>query len=123
MEDHMLAHDREAGLLHGWHLDKRVSVSHMFATLAFAFGLASWQWAEHERLTVLQKDVESHEKVDIAKDEGFLVMLDNIREKDRELLVVMNRQYSEILQRLSNIDMAVNRHLENTAAAAANRSK
>ena len=122
MEDHMLAHDREAGLLHGWHLDKRVSVSHMFATLAFAFGLASWQWAEHERLTVLQKDVESHEKVDIAKDEGFLVMLDNIREKDRELLVTMNRQYSEILQRLSNIDMAVNRHLENTAAAAS-RSK
>jgi len=114
MVDKMIVHDGQAGLLHGWHLDKRVSVSHMFATLGVAFGLASWQWAEHERVTVLEKDVEAHALVDLAKDEAFLLALENIREKDRDTLIRMNRQYNEILQRLSNIDKNVTSHLENT---------
>jgi len=127
MEDHMIKHDQNEGLLHGWHLDKRVSVSHMFATLAFAFGLASWQWAEHERLTVLAEQFDaqkilsdlnltSHKEVDEAKDEAFILMMDNIQERDRETLLLINKNYAEILQRLSSIDAALNRHLENTAA-------
>jgi len=112
--DDMIIHDQETSLLKGWHLDKRVSVSHMFATLGVAFGLASWQWAEHERVTVLQKDVESHALVDLAKDESFLLALDNIRDKDRDTLRRMNQQYTEILQRLSNIDRNVTTHLENS---------
>lgn len=112
-ERDMLQHDDRLGFFSGWHLDKRVSIAHLLATIGFAFGLASWQWAEHERVTVLQKDLQAHELVDVAEKTALNTQLSDIKETDKETLMAMNRQYAEILQRLSSIDKNVTTHLEN----------
>lgn len=72
-----------------WHLDKRVNLSHIFATLALAAGMFSWGSAVDKRVAVLethqqQIDKENQRQDDTA-NETLRLLRDEVREMRGEL--------------------------------------
>jgi hypothetical protein len=88
----------------GWHLDKRVNVTHILATLGFAFGLASVQWALSERVSLVEASVITNDKITEVKFAA-------IRETDRQIMLDQTQNYVEILRRLERIEDGVNSHI------------
>ena len=58
----------------GWHVDKRVSVSHLLATATLAVGLVQWGTAIDQRVAALENRLEQEHaqqlQVDDAQDES-----------------------------------------------------
>lgn len=108
----MLSHDPQATPLRGWHLDKRVNVTHIFATLGFAFGLAAWMYALSDRVTINHQDIEKHEELVALEFTGVQAQLSASRERDKELMLQLNMNYKEIIRKLERIEDGVNRHIE-----------
>lgn len=98
----MIARDEQ-----GWHLDKRISVAHILATLSMTAALGSVLWALETRVTQVENRVITHENV-------VDIEIDNIKAQDRELMQMNNRHYAEILRRLERIEDGVDRHIEST---------
>jgi len=100
-DDRMLAHDD----IKGWHLDKRIGVAHLLTTASFLFGFGAIMWALENRVTKVEQRVVTHE----ATTE---VEINTIKERDRQLLIDMNRHYVEIKQSLIRIEDKIERHTE-----------
>jgi hypothetical protein len=118
----MLAHDDTKGPLQGWHLDKRITVSHLFTTLAFAVAIGGVLYAQDTRLTSVEHDVETHETVVTLKFENtkeqFMLQLAAVKEIDRQIMLEQARHFNEILvrlteqtRRLERIEDGVNSHI------------
>ena len=100
-DDEMISRDEQ-----GWHLDKRIGVAHILTTVSLLIGLGSVMWALETRVTQVEHRVTQHETV-------VDIEISAIKEQDRELMIMNNRHYQEILRRLERIEDAANRHIEN----------
>jgi len=107
----MLIHDDQ-----GWHLDKRISVAHILATLGFASALAGWMYALSDRVTINEQTINQNRAVVTVELAGVQAQLQAGRERDRELVVELNRNYQEILHRLERIEDGLNRHIESASS-------
>jgi hypothetical protein len=102
-EESMIRHDKE-----GWHLDKRISLAHIFATLSFAVALASVIWALESRVTVVEQTQVTHKAVVAVEMTGVQAQLAGVRNRDKEMMLEWIRQNQEILRRLERIEDSVN---------------
>jgi hypothetical protein len=87
----------------GWHLDKRVSVTHILTTLAMACALAAWMYALSDRVTVNTQDISKHVAVVDVQMEAF-------KKADREAAFERIRQYNDIIRRLERIEDSLKAH-------------
>ena len=104
-ENNMIEHDQDKTIFRGWHLDKRVSIAHFFATISFAFGLAAIQYAMSERINLNAAHIAQHQKV-------VEIQVGAMREIDKALLLSQSDNYKEIIRRLERIEDAVARYRE-----------
>jgi hypothetical protein len=121
----MIAHDDKKGPLQGWHLDKRITVSHLFTTLAFALAIGGVQYAQDVRLTNVENDVQAHEVIvamEIANTkEQFQLQMDAVKEMDRKTILQQNAHFNDIIvrlteqtRRLERIEDGIDRHIESS---------
>jgi hypothetical protein len=126
----MIAHDKNAGPLKGWHLDKRITVSHLFTTLAFALAIGGVLYAQDVRLTIVENDVANVSKDVVAhsaivnaqiasQEKQFQIQMDAVKEMDRQMILQQNAHFNDIIARLSDqtrrlerIEDGVQRHVE-----------
>jgi hypothetical protein len=85
-----------------WHLDKRVSVSHLFTTLTIIVAVVFWS-------------AKLENKIDIN---AFQIEQNSI--ELRELNASVMTQYGEIIRRLERLDDKSTEHLEQHAEANSN---
>lgn len=111
-DDRMFKHDPDQPAMQGWHLDKRVSVSHIFATLSFAFGLGSFMWALDARVTAVKAELEQYKAVTDIE-------IKSIKHFDDQTIMEINRHYVDVKTMLIRIedkidrqDEKINRHIE-----------
>jgi hypothetical protein len=119
----MIEHEKGAGVLKGWHLDKRITVSHLFTTLAFAVAIGGVLYAQDTRITTVERDVENHETVVdmqfVNQAKQFQIQMDAVKEMDRQMILQQNAHFNDIIARLSDqtrrlerIEDGVQRHVE-----------
>lgn len=104
-DDIMFKHDPDQPPMQGWHLDKRVSVSHIFATLSAFFALGSFIWALDGNVKQVASDLETHKQI-------TKIEIDAIKEIDRQMIVEMNRHYMEVKTLLIRIEDKIDRQDE-----------
>jgi low affinity Fe/Cu permease len=80
-----------------WHLDKRVSVSHLITTILVIISVVAWSFQ-------LQNKIDNNNR-EIQRNAGDI----------QSLRADMNSQYGEILRRLERIQEQQGRHLERHA--------
>jgi hypothetical protein len=127
MEDTMIVkHDPEKGITEGWHLDRRITVSHIFTTLAFAVAIGGVLYAQDTRITNVEHIQETHAITTTLEMNNqkvqFQLQLNAIKENDRAMMSAQLEHFNQILVRLAEqnrklerIEDGVNRHIEATA--------
>jgi hypothetical protein len=119
----MIEHEKGAGVLKGWHLDKRITVSHLFTTLAFAVAIGGVLYAQDSRITNVEHTQETHSITTTLEMNNqkvqFQLQLDAIKENDRAMMAAQLQHFNQILVRLAEqtrklerIEDGVNRHIE-----------
>ena len=108
MSDQMIKHDPCQKIHQGWHLDKRISVAHFFATFAFATAIVSYQYAQSERITLVEQEASKHEAVSTLEFKGIGARLSAVQERDVAFKL-------EIIRRLERIEDGIDRHIETTS--------
>jgi hypothetical protein len=119
----MIEHEKGAGVLKGWHLDKRITVSHLFTTLAFAVAIGGVLYAQDSRITSVEHTQETHTITTTLEMSNqkvqFQLQLDAIKENDRQMMAAQLQHFNQILVRLAEqtrklerIEDGVNRHIE-----------
>lgn len=78
-----------------WHIDKRVSVSHLIATCVLAGGLYQWASTMDTRISVLERTVEHRAELAAATERA---------QRDR-----MDRYEQRVSESLDRIEKAVDR--------------
>jgi hypothetical protein len=119
----MIEHEKGAGVLKGWHLDKRITVSHLFTTLAFAVAIGGVLYAQDSRITNVEHVQDTHAITTTLEMNNqkvqFQLQLDAIKENDRAMMSAQLQHFNQILVRLAEqtrklerIEDGVNRHIE-----------
>lgn len=103
----MIKHDPDKRLTQGWHLDKRISLAHIFTTISLVIALGSVMWAIETRVTLVEQRVSTHEVT-------TTIELNNIKEADRNAAMLQTERYEGISTQLRRIEDKVDRHSENT---------
>jgi len=75
--------------LGGWHLDKRISIGHIFTTLSVAFALMVWMSSLENRVTVNEVKI-------IAVEKSY-----------EKAVADQSIQYVEIIRRLERLDQKI----------------
>lgn len=101
----VIEHDPNEKITKGWHLDKRISVAHILATLGFAAGLGGAVYGISERITLVEQNVDKHEALTELEFIGVHAQLEAVRQRDAAFK-------QEIIRRLERIEDGVNRHIE-----------
>lgn len=104
----MIKHDSSERITQGWHLDKRISVAHFFATFAFATALASTIYAVSNRITILEQEADKHVATSALQFIGVNSQLTALRERDASFK-------RDIIRRLERIEDGIDRHIETTS--------
>ena len=107
MAEQMIKHDPNEKLTQGWHLDKRISVAHFFATFAFATALASTIYGVSNRITMVEQSAAKHEALAALEFTGVNAQMRSLRERDVAFKL-------EIIRRLERIEDGIDRHIENS---------
>ena len=72
-----------------WHLDKKVNLSHIVATLTLAAAIFTWGSKIEQRIALVEASATRQAQVDQAQDQEFrrhvVEMRDDIRELSRKL--------------------------------------
>jgi hypothetical protein len=121
----MIAHDDKKGPLQGWHLDKRITVSHLFTTLAFALAIGGVLYAQDIRITNVENDVENHSVVvamEIANTQSeFQLQMNAVKEMDRQMMLQQNAHFNDIIlrlteqtRRLERIEDGIDSHIQSS---------
>jgi len=110
----MLIHDPSASPLSGWHLDKRISVAHILATLSMTTALVAWIWALSERVVVNERTINSNREITMVEHGSMQLQITAVEKRDATMMAEWIRQNSEILRRLERIEDGVNRHIQDT---------
>jgi hypothetical protein len=121
----MIKHDSDKPITRGWHLDKRITVSHLFTTIAFVVGLGSALYALDTRVANVEYNLGSHVDLSEVKREGIQLQIDQMRAAElaevaqsnlhqAELIARMDSQTQRLEIRLARIEDGVNRHIEST---------
>ena len=85
--------DSSGGLLpDGWHVDKRISIGHIFTTLSVALALMVWMTSLEQRVTVSEVKI-------IAVEKAY-----------EKAVVDQGTQYVEIIRRLERLDQKIDTH-------------
>lgn len=95
----VITHDKD-----GWHLDKRISVAHILATVSMTAALGSFLWALDNRVTVVEQTQITHEAVLAVEMTGVQEQLRAVRERDKQMMLEWIRQNQEIIRRLERIE-------------------
>ena len=101
LDDKMIAHDD----IQGWHLDKRISVAHIFTTLSFIVALGSVMWAIETRVTRVENRVTTHELI-------VDVELTNLKSAELIEQRLQTQRFSEIKLQLNRLEDKVDRQAE-----------
>ena len=110
----MISHDPEATALKGWHLDKRISVAHILATLSMTAALGSILWALETRVTMTELGLEKQSEINQVEHAAMQAQVRDVKARDIQLMNEWVRQNGEILRRLERIEDGVNRHIESS---------
>lgn len=103
-EDTMIKHNSDKGITKGWHLDKRISITHIFATLSFAVGLGALLYALDNRVTLVEQTVHTNRELTKLEFTGVQAQLRAARDRDKDMLVILNRNYQNIIHRLERME-------------------
>lgn len=118
MEDDVIKHDKKERLTRGWHLDKRISVAHFFATFAFAIALSTTIYTVRNdienRITDVEQSQSQHEALSKLEFAGVSARLQALQERDVAFKL-------EIIRRLERIEDGIDRHIENSVNHRANQ--
>jgi Flp pilus assembly protein TadB len=72
-----------------WHLDKKVNISHIIATLMLAAAIFTWGSNIEQRIALVEASATRQAQVDQAQDQEFrryvVEMRDDIRELSRKI--------------------------------------
>ena len=68
-----------------WHLDKKVNLSHMIATLMLAGAIFTWGSRIEQRIALVEASATRQAHVDQAQDQEFRRYVVEMREDIREL--------------------------------------
>ena len=72
-----------------WHLDKKVNISHILATLTLAGAIFTWGSKIEQRIALVEASAVRQQAVDQAQDQEFrrsvVEMRDDIRELSRKI--------------------------------------
>ena len=72
-----------------WHLDKKVNISHIIATLMLAAAMFTWGSKIEQRIALVEASSTRQAQVDQAQDQEFrryvVEMRDDIRELSRKI--------------------------------------
>ena len=72
-----------------WHLDKKVNISHIIATLMLAAAIFTWGSTIEQRIALVEASATRQAQVDQAQDREFrryvVEMRDDIRELSRKI--------------------------------------
>jgi hypothetical protein len=111
MENEVIAHEEGAPITKGWHLDKRITISHLLTTLAFVVGLGSALYALDTRVTHVENGLQTHKQI-------VDLQIEAINDIDRSIMIEQNKHYNDIIvrlteqtRRLERIEDGVNRHI------------
>lgn len=107
----MIKHDPSERLTQGWHLDKRISLAHFFATFAFATALAGTMYGIKNdidtRITNVEQSQNKHEALAELEFAGVTARLEAVQQRDVAFKL-------EIIRRLERIEDGIDRHIENS---------
>lgn len=72
-----------------WHLDKKVNISHILATLTLAAAIFTWGSKIEQRVALVEASTARQAQVDQAQDQEFrryvVEMRENVREMSRKI--------------------------------------
>jgi len=68
-----------------WHLDKKVNISHILATLTLAGAIFTWGSKIEQRIALVEASAVRQQAVDQAQDQEFRRSVVEMREDIREL--------------------------------------
>lgn len=68
-----------------WHLDKKVNVSHIIATLMLAGAIFAWGSKMEQRVAIVEATAQRQAQVDQSQDQEFRRYVVEMREDIREL--------------------------------------
>lgn len=97
-------------LMEGWHLDKRVSVSHIITTITVAGMLMVWMFTLESRVTVNEVRIDTMQEADgviraevRALGSSILAKLDSMEKRqDDQMDTLQSRQYEHIKEHSDN---------------------
>ena len=110
-EREMLRHDPEANVTTGWHLDKRISVAHILATLSMTAALGSVLWSLETRVTMTELNLERNSEVNQVEHLALYSQVKDVKARDIQLMNEWVRQNGDIIRRLERIEDGVNKHI------------
>lgn len=77
-----------------WHLDKKVNVSHILATLTLAGAIFTWGSKIEQRIALVEASAVRQQAVDAAQDQEFRRYVVEMREEVRE----MSRKIDKLIE-------------------------
>jgi phage-related tail protein len=110
----MIVHDPNQSITKGWHLDKRITVSHLFTTLAFAVALGSALYALDVKVTMNTNDIETNKKVAEVQHATLQLQIEQIKAAELAEIMQASRDNAEVIRRLERIEDGVNSHIRAT---------
>lgn len=82
-----------------WHLDKKVNVSHIIATLMLAGAIFAWGSKIEQRIALVEATAQRQEQVDQGQDQEFRRYVVEMREDIRDLSRKMDKLIEARAQR------------------------
>jgi len=101
----VIKHDADKPITQGWHLDKRISLAHIFTTVSFIIAIGAIMWAIEARVTKVEQAVITHT---IVTD----IQVANLKEDAVHEQRLATERFGEIKQQLIRIENKVDRHAE-----------
>lgn len=77
-----------------WHLDKKVNISHILATLTLAAAIFTWGSKIEQRVALVESSTARQAQVDQAQDQEFRRYVVEMREDVRE----MSRKIEKLIE-------------------------
>ncbi len=82
-----------------WHLDKKVNISHIIATLMLAGAIFAWGSKIEQRIALVEATAQRQAQVDQAQDQEFRRYVVEMREDIRDLSRKMDKLIEARAQR------------------------
>jgi hypothetical protein len=113
-QNDVIKHEPGSGVARGWHLDKRITVSHLFTTLAFAVGLGGTMYAIDTKVNQNTNGLKTHVEVEGVKRAALQIQIDQLKASEMASRLRAAARQTDIIRRLERIEDGVNRHIEST---------